>query len=298
MSIDTRQLRLIQALVQTEDRLREESRPLDFLLLQMPGPAFGLKPGVEGETEIRPSEGDLRDLAAEGLIHLLGHQSDSVVARFALTASGRAAGRPQVVTADLQAPVPASAPPSPDDLLKWLYGLSASGGGTEVLDNGGALINAALDLYGQAHLESVARSIVDLRDDGFLRFEDPAARVEGISGSDRIGMAEEIRLTPSARDRLASLDREPAQSITQIVHATNAQVAAGDINNYVSFGELVDAMEEALEGLDDIDDDVREEARGLLGGLRSATGKISVGVTTSAAAALVGGLLKQKLGLP
>jgi hypothetical protein len=294
--MDSRQQRLLEGLVDTEARLREESRPLDFILLQMPGPAFGLKPGIEGEAEILPSEGDLHDLAADGLIHLLEHQAPSVVARFALTGSGRAAGHRRMIDADLQNPAQDSPPPSPDALLAWLHGLSTSSGGATVLKSGGALMNQALDLYGKAALESVARSMIDLRDDGFVRFDDPGAMLDQIPESERIAMAGEIRLTSSAMDRINAGTRN-AQSITQIVHATNAQVAAGNISNYVSFSELLDSLEDALDDLAGVDDEVREEARGLLAGLRSATGKITVGVTTSTAAALIGGLLQQKLGL-
>lgn len=81
------------------------------------------------------------------------------------------------------------------------------------------------------------------------------------------------------------------------MHAANAQVAAGDIHNYVSFNELLDRAEAELKGLDGIDAATQEEAQGILAKLRSVSGTVATGTATSAGGALVGALLRQLLGL-
>jgi hypothetical protein len=294
--IEPRQLALLQGLVQRETTLRAEGRPTDFLLIQMPGPSFGLKPGIADEREIAPTEADIHDLHTGGFVSLMASNSQSVVARFALTVAGRSAGESRAVTADLQLPRPATAPPSTDAVLQWLHGLSASAEGSALLSSGGALANEALHIYGQDHIETVARRVFDLRDGRLLLIDDIGAEIQ-VSDAEQLAMAQDIRLSTTGLDRVESRQRPAASSITQIINATQAQVAAGDIHNYSSYDELIDRLAEALSQLDDIDDDVREEARGLLDKLRSASGQIAVGAAASSGGAVLGTLLKHALNL-
>jgi urease beta subunit len=291
MPLEPRQIQLLRALTAKEKLLREQGRPPDFIFLQMPGPAFGLKPDVDGEEEIRPMEADFQDLEAEGHVRLSPGDSPSVLLRLTLTAQGRAAGA--LVTTQLSPPPLGSVPPTADAVLAWLRELSTSTAGASAMANGGALLNEAIKAFGSEHVESVALSLIDLGASGLLLFEDPAAAIE-VTDADRIGMATRFRLPAGTANRT----EPPAQRITQIINAATAQVAAGDIHNYGSFEELLDLLAEDLDHLTDIDEEARDEARGILDKLRSASSKVTVGAAASGGGALIAALLKQKLGLP
>lgn len=296
--IDARQLELLRQLVKKDDALRADGRPTDFSLIQMPGPSFGLKPGIDAEEKIAPLEGDIRDLERDGFVHLLEAISSGVVIRFTLTASGRLAGAERTVAADIQRSPFSTAPPTADAVLEWLHGLSASPHGAAILRSGGAILNEAMSSFGEEHAEAVARAVLDLHEGGLVLLDDPAAEIDQISDVDQLGMAENIRLAPAGLAHIGSLQRHSSTRITQIVHATQAQVAGGDIHNYGSFDELLDRLVDALAGLEDIDDEARAEASGILDQLRSASGKVAVGAAASSGGAVVGALLKQLLGLP
>jgi hypothetical protein len=300
MTLEPRQLAILQGLVSTENEMRERGQPTDFILLQMPGPRTGLKPGIADEDTLAPVLGDILDLETEGYVHMLSSRSSTVLAAFALTAAGRAAGRRSAVQADIQEPVPSTAPPSADDVLAWMARLAKEADGSGLLAAGGALLNAALDRFGQEHLESVARHMIDLQDDGLLAFDDPLAGIDQLPESERLSRASGFRLTAFGRDRVVYAGgRTRESSITQIVLAEKAQVAAGNIeNHFESYNELLDRIAEALEALTDIDEEAKQEARGILDKLRSASGTIATGASASAGGAVLGGVLKGILGLP
>lgn len=297
VALESRQQNLLEAIVRADKRLREEGRPTEFLLIQGAGGVLGFKPGVPGATELFPSEADILDLQADGYVYARPSNSAMVSISFALSAAGRGAGQPRAVIADIRSPERATAPPSSADVLAWLYGLTTSGPGSSILNSGGALINEVLGRFGHEHVETVARTLVDLASEGLLLFDDPFRDIDQLAMSERISAASEFRLTLAGLDRVRG-DRSTVPTITQIVHATNAQVAAGDIHNYVSFDELLDRAEAELGQLDDIDAATQEEARGILAKLRSASGTVATGTATSAGGALAGALLRQLLGLP
>ena len=83
----------------------------------------------------------------------------------------------------------------------------------------------------------------------------------------------------------------------QIINTVQAQVASGNILNYHSYNDLLDKLEGALAQLDDVDDDARAEARGILDKLRSASGKIATGTVASSGGAVIGAPLQQLLNL-
>jgi hypothetical protein len=294
--IDERQLRLLRELVKKEASLREQNRPTDFLFLQTPGPVFGFKPGIDNEDEIGAMEGDLEQLAEEGFVRLTSGTSPSVVCVLTLTNEGRIAGQGGGRTVEPARPAPRSAPPNADQVLKWIYELSESPEGSSALADGDSLLNHAADTYDESHLETIADRIFDLGDSGLLLFEDPAATVE-IDSKDRLGMAERFRLSTLGLDRVTSNAAPKVQNINQIINATNAQVAAGNINNFNSYDELLTHIADALHDLQDVDEEAREEALSLLEKLRSASGTVGTGVAMSGGGALLGTLLKKALGL-
>src|SRR6202035_4408111 len=169
--------------------------------------------------------------------------------------------------------------------------------GSNILDSGGALINEARAQFGDDHIEAVTRALVDLQGEGLLLFDDALAGIDQITLSEQVSGAAEFRLTSAGVDRAQGV-RPAATAITQIVQATYAQVAAGDIHNYGSFDELLDRAEEELDRLNGVDATAQDEARGILAKLRSASGTVATGTATSAGGALVGAVLRQLLGLP
>jgi len=297
MSLDDRLLALLQALAHRDGQLRADGRSADFLLVQARGGRFALKPGVEGIAELNLQEGDILDLEEEGFVRTQGSAPANVRLKFSLTSLGRTAGRPLAVTADIRDAPPTEAPPSSDDVLAWIYVLSATGPGGAILETGGALVNEAIARFGPTHVERVARAIIDLRDEGYLAFDDPAAHIDQFADSERLSHGRDFRVMSAGRDRVQPGQSASLQAITQIIYATNAQVAARDINNYVSFNQLLDDVGAELEALEGIDEEARVEAKSILSKLRSATGTIATGSAASAGGALLGGLIRQLLGL-
>lgn len=281
--------------MRAEEGLRQAGRPTDFMLLQSPGPSLGLKPRVDGAAELQPMEGDILDFANKGYVHLLPSTSSSVVAKFALTADGRAAG-----AAPTSGEVVSSSddpPPSADEVLGWLAELAKSGHGAALLANGDALLSEAAQRFGASAVETVAEELIGLGEDGLIDFDDPSGGIDQLSSSQHLTRAGHFRLTTFGRDRAQpSSAPPPSPNITQIVHAAQAQVAAGDINNFVSFTALLDRVEEALDEVDGVNDDARQEARSMLDKLRGASGTVATGTASGAGGALLGAVLKKVLG--
>ena len=80
-------------------------------------------------------------------------------------------------------------------------------------------------------------------------------------------------------------------TVNQIVNATNAQVAAGDVINFVSFGQLLDTAQQQLEQLADLSQADREEAQGIIDRLRSATTEVAIGAAGGGGGAVIGAIL-------
>lgn len=137
-----------------------------------------------------------------------------------------------------------------------------------------------------------------MRDQGFVNFDDPSANVDQISESQRLGTGGDFRVTATGRDRVRHQQRPGGDThITQVINAVNAQVAAGSIQNFVTFQAFLDRAEETIDALDDIDEEAREEAKGLVAKLRGATGTVATGVASGAGGAVLGTVFKKLLGL-
>jgi len=296
-------MRILRSIVARESELQADGRPTDFIMVQMVGPSFGLKPGIPGEQELSPQESDILELVDAGCLRDLGPSSSSaaVLLRFAVTSQGRVTGSGGSVARDLSQPLPQTPPPSADDVLAWVKDLSASAEGAQALEDGGGFMSNALATWGEDHRRRVAAHLFDLTADGLLTFEDPMARIDQMDEVDRLGMAANLRLTASGRDRAARLERrdQPAgASPLQIVIAEHAQIAARDINNnYANFDELLDLVRQGIETMEGIDDDTRDEAKSFVERLRGSAGTLATGTATGAGGAVVGALLKSLLGL-
>lgn len=299
MSIESRQLAILQALVAGDEQLRADDRTGEWILLLMPGGRTGLKPGIPNEASLSVTHADLLDLARAGYLHELSYGGSSVLMKFALTATGRAAGRARPVVEEIgpDSSAPGSSP-GEDQVLAWLVALETSAG-AGAMASGTGLINQALADYGVESPEGVARRIVDLRDQGFVSFDDPSELVDQISESERLSAGRNFRVTAAGRDRVHDQQRPAGDPhITQIITAVNAQVAAGNIQNFLTFQAFLDRADETIDTLDNIDEAAREEAKGLLAKIRGATGTIATGAAGGAGGAVLGAVFKNMLGLP
>lgn len=247
------------------------------MLLQMPGPSFGLKPPVAGPEGLQVMEADILDLEANGHVRLLPSNSSSVVAKFTLTSAGRAAGSPP--SGSVGEVVGDGPPPSDEEVLRWLAELRTSARGAGLLANGGALLEEADRRFREDTVDAVAASLIALGEDELIVFDDASRSIDQISDRQRLVRAGVFRLTATGRDRAEPPAGTPT-TVIQIVHAVQAQVAAGSINNYVTFSALLDRAEEALDQVHGVDEETREEARGIIDKLRAASGTIASGASS------------------
>lgn len=91
---------------------------------------------------------------------------------------------------------------------------------------------------------------------------------------------------------------ERGASLTILGSVINGQVATGDINQFTVFMQVLDRATEEIDALEGIDDEVKDEAKGLLDQLRGKATSASGQVLTGAAGELVAGVLARVLGLP
>lgn len=76
------------------------------------------------------------------------------------------------------------------------------------------------------------------------------------------------------------------------------QIAAGDITNYASLGDLLDRAEVEISELAAVDVEEREEALGLIALLRGKALDLGGGVLSGAGGGLLSGVIAQLPGLP
>ncbi len=183
----------------------------------MAGGRTGLKPSVANEPSLGITESDILDLADAGYLHELRSNSSNVLVKFTLTAAGRAAGRPRAVVTDITPGAAATSTPGADQVLRWLIELERSPGATALAD-GSMLNNQIIADFGSDHLEAVATRIIDLREDGLVRFDDPAALIDQLSEPERLSHASVFRVTSAGHDRASAyrLSTDRATDILQI----------------------------------------------------------------------------------
>lgn len=217
MVLERRQVSVLQALVEREVELRANGQPAEWMLLLMAGGRTGLKPGVANEPSLGITESDILDLVDAGYLHELRSSSSSVLVKFTLTAAGRAAGRPRAVVTDITPGAAATSTPGADHVLRWLIELEHSPGATALAD-GSMLNNQIIADFGSDHLEAVATRIIDLREDGLVRFDDPAALIDQLSEPERLSHANGFRVTSAGHDRASAhrLSTDRATDILQI----------------------------------------------------------------------------------
>jgi hypothetical protein len=235
-----------------------------------------------------PVAGDIDDLEELGLARNEPAQNAKRI--FSLTVKGRQQasllGEPQRVAAGGHTP-------GLEEILAWLAKTESDE--PEILDLPSRIVPKAIAdkfIYDGSR-EAFASRIVDLVEQGYLTGDLPDFQQAG--AEQRLGLSDGLRLTMKALDR-ASGPAAPAISFNGSVIA--GQIAAGDITNYASFGDLLDRAEAELSKLHTIDGVERDEALGLIEVLRGKALTLSSEVATGAGGSLLAATLSQLIGIP
>lgn len=288
MNDDPLLFRILEALVAKDAKMRDERRDPSFILMQASRGGSIIKPS----TGLDVTETDIRDLIERGYLRELSPPSSGVRVKFVVTSTGRAAGRRTPVATELDSDgnmIDAPAAPPLDEALGWIAEIEDRF--PSVLDSGGALANQALADFDEQQFDGACRRIIELKREGLITFLDPGHRLPQLPASDRVGMGSEFQVTVAGRDRLRAHRNPQAGVVHQTVNATVAQVAGGNITNFISLGELLDAAERRLAALPDLDPHDREEAQSIIDKLRAATRDITVGALGGGGGTVLGTIL-------
>lgn len=144
--------------------------------------------------------------------------------------------------------------------------------------------------------EAFAARIVDLFDQGYLSGSLPD--LEQVNAMGRLNLSDGLRFTMKAHERVERRNAPQNHSVTFNAPVIADQVAAGDITNYTSFGDLLDRAETVIVDLEQVDSGEREEALGLIAALRGKAIDVGGGMLTGAGGGLLAGVVAQLLGLP
>jgi hypothetical protein len=141
---------------------------------------------------------------------------------------------------------------------------------------------------------TLARRILALIDEGYLTAD--LADFDQASPEQELTSASTIELTMKAMRS----DPSPASSQTIQVMGSivNSQVATGDITTFTVFVELLEHAEREIDALDGVDEQTRQEAKGLLQRMRGTASAATGMVITGAAGQLVAQVIAQLTGLP
>lgn len=276
----------------TDALQRAQGRSDAILLLQLPGARYGLKPGP-GELRVAPHPGLVDELARHVLLSLEEPTSQTVARKFRLTSEGRAvAARVRAQEAGIALASQGQAP-APLDALRWLIELRSRN--PERFAEPRRLLDAAVDegLISEDSREALARVFLDLLEQDYLAGD--LLGVEQFSDVDEIAHAQHLRLTLKAEE-IVQGDTSTA-SMTFNAPVTAGQIAGRDIANFVTFADVLDRAEAHLDSLTEVDEQTREEARGILAALRGRTVAVSGKVLTGAGGGLLATVFAHVLGL-
>lgn len=290
-SMDSHQKELLRRLGEAEvvaQKRGEQRQP--FLLIYASVGSIGIKhPGWDSSWLI-PTAEDIDDLEELSLVR--NQPPGNVKRLFALTLRGRRQAEALIspVVGSSGARVPAL-----DDILSWLVELDQES--PELLATPGDLPAKAVEasLIDAGAEEAFAQRILDLISQGFLAGDAPGIDQGGPLVN--LQFSDGLRLTMRAHDRIDE-KRKPKDSLNFYGPVVAGQIAAGDIHNFVNFGDLLDRAETEIRSLDDVADEDREAALSLIGILKGKAAEASADVLSGAGGGLLAGVLAQLIGLP
>jgi hypothetical protein len=266
----------------------EERQP--FLLIYAAGGSVGIKHPAWDSSWPNPVAEDIDDL--EELGYVRNQPAGNAKRVFSLSVKGR---RQAEVLSEPERRYSGGQAPNLDGVIAWLVELDAQS--PEALAAPGDLPSQAVQagLIDEVSREALASRVVDLVSQGFLTGELPD--LDQASAETRLSLSGGLRLTMKAHERT---EREPpsAGSLHFYGSVVAGQIAAGDIANYVNFGQLLDRAESEIKSLADVSDSDRDGALGLVEVLRGKASLAGAQVLTGAGGGLLAGVLAQLLGLP
>jgi hypothetical protein len=287
--MDARLTEFLRRLGEAEAGLKqrgEERQP--FLLIYAAGGSIGIKHPGWDSSWMEPTAEDVDDLEELGFVR---NETPTNVKRiFALTFRGRQRAD------NLANGTPAASGRAPDinETLQWLKQLEEETPGA--LSEPGDLATRAVDsgLIASGSEEMLAQRIIDLLSQGFLEGDAPGFDQAG--PIQRLQLSDGLRLTMRAHDQLSEERREsPAINFYGSVIA--GQIAAGDINNFVSFGDLLDLAETEIRALQNVEPEDRDGALTLIEVLRGQIASTGGQVLTGASGGLLADVLARLVGL-
>jgi hypothetical protein len=237
-----------------------------------------------------PDEHTIDDLAELGILRV--QPSVDKNRAFVLTMKGRQEGAAVVQRLTAPAAVGGRAP-SANDVLRWLLGVAD--GDPACLDTPARLLDRAvtegvIDYTGR---EPLARRIIGLITEGYLRGDVPD--VDQATAEQSLSLTQGLELTMKAFEF-----RNPERLAQQMIFAPiiNSQVAGGDITSYITFNDVLDRASAEIAALENVDPEVRAEAKTLVDRLRVKAAVAAGQAATGAAGTLAAGVLARLLGLP
>lgn len=239
---------------------------------------------------MRPTAEDVDDLEELGLVRTETPKNTKRV--FSLTVRGRRQAAALANPAGSR--VQTGQAPDLDKTLRWLAAVERES--PEALAEPSSLPERAVGagLIETGSEEVFAQRIIDLLSQDFLTGDAPS--FEQASSMARLQLADGLRLTMKAHDRL-SADAGAAASLNFYGSVVAGQISAGDISNFVSFGDLLDRAEEALRDLENVSDEDRDGALVLIDVLRGRASRVGAQILTGAGGGLLADVLAQLVGL-
>jgi hypothetical protein len=272
---------------EADSRLRERGEdPETFLLIYALGGSVGLKHPAWDSSWGRPTAQDVDDLEELGFIR--NEPAGNAKRVFSLTVKGRQQAKMLTSTPRMDA---GNAPPGPV-ILDWL--LSVEADTPQVLREPEVLVETAVaaGLISVDSKQDFAAKLHQLVSEGYIAALVP--QLDQVDPLQLLGLSEDLRLTVKAHDRAAP----KTSGIAFYGSVVAGQIAAGDIANYAHFGALLDAAEKEIQGLHDVDEEAKAEARGLLNLLRGKASDLATAAVGGAGGQLLASVLSQLVGIP
>jgi hypothetical protein len=288
-SLDPHQAELLRRLDEAEALAREKGEERQpFLLIYASVGSVGIKhPGWDWD-ELRPTAQDIDDLEELGLVR--NETAGNVKRVFSLTVHGRR----QAEALKKPSTVSRGRAPALDETLRWLVELDQES--PEHLATPASLPAKAVEsrLIEPGSEEMFAQRILDLLAEGFLVGNAPGIEQGGALVN--LQFSDGLRLTMRAHERAE--EKKSSASLNFYSSVVGSQIAGGNINNFVSFGDLLDRAEAEIKSLEGVVDEDRDSALRLIETLRGKAAEVSTGVLSGAGGGLLAGVLAQLTGLP
>jgi hypothetical protein len=289
--MEPRLANILERLGQADRNLRDQGRdPESFLLIHTGGMESAILHAAWDPSWATPTAEDIDDLGELG--HVRVEPSTDKKRSFALRPKGR---QQAAVLADKRVPPSGGRAPGLDRVLDWL--LEQERDEPDSLEAPGRLIPAAVasGFIDDTAREPLAGRVLDLHAQQFLSGHVP--EVMKATNEQRLGLAQDLSLTMKAHDHAQGRDLNAGNTVNFNGSVIAGQIAAGDITNYVSFAALLDQAEVEITALEEIEDEARAEALGLIEVLRGKAAAASGELLTGAGGGLLATVFARLLGL-